>query len=335
MSEDLYKKANDIISNANSIVIIQADNPDGDSLGTALAMEAILHKLGKQPHLYCGVEMPSYLRYLDGWDRVSKDMPKQFDASIIVDASTVTLLEKIVNGGMQGWLAAKPCVVFDHHKEVENQINFADVIINDPSKSSTGELIYTIGKQLSWPIDSESGTAIMTAILGDTQGLTNILATAETYKVMTELIELGVDRPGLEEKRRELSKMPEKIFRYKAKLMERTEFFIDGKLALVVIPHNEIIEYSPLYNPAPLVQADMLQTEGVGIAVVLKHYDEGKTTAAIRSNPGFAIAGDLAAHFNGGGHEFASGFKITNNQPLNEIKNNCIKVTTELLETST
>src|SRR5665647_582997 len=95
----------DILENAKHIVIVQADNPDADSLGSALALEDILGEMGKQTTLYCGVDMPGYLRYLAGWDRVEKDLPKQFDASIIVDASTMTLLEKLDQTGQIHWLS--------------------------------------------------------------------------------------------------------------------------------------------------------------------------------------------------------------------------------------
>lgn len=332
MTAKIYKQVDDIIKNAKRIVIIQADNPDGDSIGTALALEDILHKLGKEPLLYCSVEMPTYLQYLPGWDRVAKELPKQFDASIIVDASSLTLLERLIDGGMKGWLATKPCIVLDHHKQVDNQIDFSNVTINDPSKSSTGELIYSIGKHLKWPIDKDNGLFIMAAILGDTQGLTNKLATAETYRVIAELIELGVDRTALEEKRRELSKMPEKVYRYKATLIERTEFYADGQIAMVSVPQREIHEYSPLYNPAPLIQADMLQIKDVAIAIVFKYYDDGRITAAIRSNPVFGIAGELASRMGGGGHEFASGFKITDGKSLHEVQSECIKIATKLLK---
>ena len=60
-----------IIDEATDIVILQADNPDGDSLASSLALESILYQMGKRPHMYCGIDMPSYLRYLPGWDRVS------------------------------------------------------------------------------------------------------------------------------------------------------------------------------------------------------------------------------------------------------------------------
>lgn len=329
-----YKQAisiAEIINKAVKIVIIQADNPDGDSLGSALALEQILGDLGKQPHMYCAVDTPNYLRYMSGWDRVQSDLPNKFDASIIVDASTMTLFERLSKSGQQGWLASKPCIVLDHHAVVENPIPFATVTINDSDRSSAGELIYLLAKQLKWPLPIEAQELLMNAILGDTQGLTNQLASAETYKIMTEMIVLGVDRPKLEEKRREYSKMHPEIYNYKADLIRRTEFSADGAIAMVSIPQAEINKYSPLYNPAPLIQTDMLQTEGVKIAIVLKKYDDGRITAAIRSNLSAPIAAKLAEYFNGGGHANASGFKLTDGRELEIVKRQCVAKATELL----
>src|SRR5215475_2189920 len=122
-----YPEAHDVqaaLTAAQRVVILQADNPDGDSLGSALALEQILGDLGKEPLLYCGVDIPSYLTHLPGWDRVSRDVPHQFDASIIVDTSADSLLGNLAKTGQRQWVAAKPCLVIDHH-DVEMSIPYA------------------------------------------------------------------------------------------------------------------------------------------------------------------------------------------------------------------
>lgn len=328
---DAVQTIKDIVDQAHDIVIIQADNPDGDSLGSALALEQILHKLGKSPSLYCGVTVPSYLRYLPGWDRVEDALPKTFDASIIVDASTMTLLEKIQKDEHYQSVVKKPCIVIDHHASVEQEIPFAEVLINEHDKSSAGEVLYGIAKELDWEVSAPAAEAMMTAILGDTQGLSNELTNPDTYRVVAQLVESGADRPDLERRRREFSKMPEVIYKFKADLIHRTQFYLDNRLALVVVNQNEIETYSPLYNPGPLVQNDMLQVDDVAIAIVLKRYDSGKTTAAIRSNTGSSIAGELAIHFGGGGHAFAAGFKLESAITIEELTNQIKTKTEELL----
>lgn len=322
-----------IVRSAQHIVVVQADNPDGDSLGSTLALETILTALGKEVSLYCAVDMPSYLHHMLGWDRVEKELPRTFDASIIVDASTVTLLEKLAASGQLDRLREKPCVVLDHHSVVEQGIDFAEVLVCDATVASTGELIYHLGQQLGWPIDTLTGAYLMHSILGDTQGLTNDLAQPSTYRVMAELVELGVNRPQLEEQRRAASKMPPEIFSYKGRLIGRTELHHDGAVAAVTVPQAEINEFSPLYNPAALIQFDMLQIEGVKLSIVFKCYDDGKITGAIRSNYGVPIAAKLADALGGGGHPYASGFKVTDGRPFNEVKSECLRQAATLLAT--
>lgn len=329
-----YKEAKSIkelVDGAQKIVIIQADNPDGDSLGSALALEEILGELGKQTALYCGVDIPDYLKHISGWDRVINDVPSQFDFSIIVDTSAIVLLEKLQTSHYKNWVASKPVIVLDHHAGVECDIPYATVVINDRDAVATGEVIYKLSNQLEWSINLQAKSHIASSILSDSLGLTSEGTTASTYRIMADLIESGVDRPALEEARRAYTKMPEVIFKYKAKLIERSEFYADGKIAFVDIPHDELMEFSPLYNPAPLIQTDLLQVEGVLVALVIKHYKDGKITGSIRCNNGGNIAADLAQDFGGGGHAYAAGFKVTDGRKFSEIKAESIAKATALL----
>lgn len=81
-----------------------------------------------------------------------------------------------------------------------------------------------------------------------------------------------------------------------------------------------------------LVLDDMRLTENTDLAIGFKVYSDGKVTAKIRCNYGKAIANKLAEHFGGGGHSYASGFKVTDGRPFNEIKSECIKFAAELLD---
>jgi len=324
-------KISELIGAANTVVIIQADNPDGDSLASALALEEILGDAGKTTHLYCGVDIPDYLKHLSGWDRVSKDMPGNFDLSIIVDTSAIVLLEKLERSEYRGWVASKPVIVLDHHTGVVCDIPYATIVVNDSDSVATGEVIYKLAQKLDWKLNLQAKIHITSSILSDSLGLSSEGTTPSTYRIVADLIEGGVDRAVLEEARRALQKMPEPIFRYKAKLIERSELLADGKIAFVSIPHDEIMQYSPMYNPAPLIQTDMLQTEGVLVAIVLKNYKDGHVTGSIRANHNGHIAAELAAHFGGGGHAYASGFKISDGRSFDDIKTECITKATDLL----
>lgn len=298
-----------LITSAEHIVVIQADNPDGDSLGSALALEEILGNLDKQVYLYCAVDIPGYLKYLQGWDRVSPNMPTKFDLSIIVDTSADSLLEKLNASPERTWVAAKPVAVLDHHGAVECDIPYASLVINEPTNVSTGELIFDISKELKWPISPVAGEYVLQSILSDTLGLTTDAPKGDTYRRIGELIDLGVDRAKLEESRRELSKMHPKVYAYKATLIERTEFYAEGQLALVVIPEDELYDISPLYNPGALITSEMNMVEGVNMSIAIKRY-RNRVTGAVRCGGKNPIAHELAKKFGGGGHAYAAGFKV-------------------------
>ena len=140
-----YIEINKIVSEAKHIVVMQADNPDGDSLGSALALEAILSDMGKKVTMVCNVDMPSYLRHLSGWDRVVKDIPQSFDATIIVDTSTETLFENTKTGF--SWIKTKPVIVLDHHTQ-SSGLSFATVSAIEPVVA-TSELIHNVAIDLS------------------------------------------------------------------------------------------------------------------------------------------------------------------------------------------
>jgi bifunctional oligoribonuclease and PAP phosphatase NrnA len=328
-----YDQAEDIrrtLDAAQRVVILQADNPDGDSLGSALALEQILHEMGKEPILYCGVDIPSYLAYLSGWDRVSKELPHQFDAGIIVDTSASSLFEQLEKTGQKGWVAAKPTILIDHHP-VENTITFANIVCNQTAVA-TGEVIYELAQQLGWPLNLTAKEMLTSAIMADSLGLTTEATTARSIRIVSELVEGGVSIAALEQKRRELMRKSPELIRYKGQLLQRIEYFADNRVAAITIPWKEIEHYSPQYNPSMLVLDEMRGAIGTDVAIAFKLYNDGHVTAKIRCNFGMPIAGKLAEAFGGGGHPYASGFKVSDGRPFEQLKADCIQKAAELLE---
>ncbi len=329
-----YEQADEIakiICDAKRIVVIQGNNPDGDSLASSLALEQILHDMGKEPFLYCGMDIPAHLKYLPGWDRVEHDIPAQFDASIIVDCSAKTLLESAAKSGQLAWIAAKPVILFDHH-DAPNTIDFAEVVLNRPDAVATAEVIYELALQLDWSLAQPALDMIAVSILADSLGLMSQATSPRSIRIIAELVEKGVDLPAIDNARRELMRKSVELVRYKADLLKRIEYSPDNLIATVTIPWEEIEKYSTQYNPSMLVIDDMRLTDGTAVAIAFKEYRDKKVTGKIRANYGHPVAGKVAEHFGGGGHPYAAGFKILDGRPLAEIKSEAIKVATELLK---
>ncbi len=330
MDSETIAKIKSLIDASKTILIIQADNPDGDSLGSALALEQIFHDLGKEPILYCGVDIPSYLKYLPGSDRVVKELPNQFDISILVDCATITLLEQLERTGQLGSIKSRSLIVIDHH-DTETNLPLEHLALIDAKAVSTSEVLHDLCMELGWPINLSAAELLVSSLMADSLGLTSEGTTAHSIGVLAALVEQGVSLAELEARRRLSMLKPREIVSYKGQLLQRIEYHNDNQLALVVIPWDEIEKYSPLYNPSMLALEELRLTEGVKISIALKTYPDGKITGKLRCNYGTQIADSLAGHFGGGGHSYAAGFK-TNDWKLEELKAELVKQTHVLLD---
>lgn len=297
-----------LINDAKTIVVLQAENPDGDSLGSALALEEIFGNMGKQVLLHCPVQIPTYLRYISGWDRVQMDFPIGADIAVIVDTSAKSLMGKTTDDPVaMNFLSTHPVIVFDHHVGVEPDLPFdANYIISDHAVS-TSELLHEVALEENWPISPLAATDMFISIQADSLGLTTPSSTDKSYEACADLIRHGAVPSEIEDARRELMKKSPRILEYKGQLIERIEYYNDGRTAYIHIPFDEIHEYSNEYNPTMLVLDEMRLVTGVDLAIGVKTYPDGKLTGKVRSN--IPISNLLAKTFGGDGHPFAAGFR--------------------------
>jgi len=302
MYEDVTKQINE----AKKIIVIQAENPDGDSLGSSLALEEILGDLGKEVILYCPVEIPKYMRYITGWDRIISTFDSSADLAIIVDTSADVLLTKVLETpGVRAFLETHPVVVIDHHT-TGSTLSFPHTMLSDDAVA-TSEILYALATKNGWQINESAASSMLTAMLSDSLGLTTQNVTPNSYFVAGKLTELGAVVADIEGRRREFMKKSPEILAYKGELISRIEYLLDGKLAMVHIPWEDIQQYSDQYNPSVLVLDEMRLVENVEIAVAIKTYPDGKVTGKLRSN--LPISEEVAGYFGGGGHKYAAGFR--------------------------
>lgn len=303
----MFDHAITLISDAKKIIVIQAENPDGDSLGSSLALEEILSDIGKEVVLYCNVEIPKYMRYIQGWDRVTTEFDTSADLAIIVDTVSETLISKTLSlPGGRHFLETHPVLVIDHHADVASSLPFEhELVVADAV--ATSEVIHDLANAASWTINQQAAENMLVALLSDSLGLTTQNVTPHTYLVASKLTELGARVSDIEDRRREFMKKSPEILAYKGELIGRIEYLLDGKLAVVHIPWEDIQAYSDQYNPSVLVLDEMRLVEGVELGVAIKTYPDGKITGKLRGN--IPIAEQVAGYFGGGGHAYAAGFR--------------------------
>lgn len=322
----MYEKFAEFLADKRRICIIQAENPDGDSLGSAIALDYILKDT--ENTLYCPVDVPKYLRYFPDWSRASNEFDYKADGYIIVDTAASVLLSKLLDDvAIKNCLYQKPVFVLDHH-ETPDDLDFSHEAIIE-TLPACAMLIYKIACELKYNIPKVAAEAIYAAISSDTLGLVSNSVDADTMRVMADLIDLGVNPAELDERRRDFMKKSPRILDYKADLIKRIDYSLDGELATVHIPFEDIQQYSDEYNPNVLILEEMRLVEKVVVAVAVKTYPDGKITGKVRTSA--PIADHIAGYFGGGGHPFAAGFR-TYDMSYDDVVSDLVKMIPELLE---
>ncbi len=311
----MYETVKQHVDEAQRIVILQPENPDADSLGTATALEEIFGELGKDVTLFCAIDMPKYLHYIAGWSRVVKEFDGKYDLAIIVDTAAEALLVKTLETpGIRHFFETRPVIILDHHNDERDDetddagLSFPHEFFLDEKAAATSEFVYQIAKELGWSINQTAAENMLASILGDTLGLSTQSVTERTLETVLALMKLGAHPSAVEQKRREYMKKPADILEYKGELIKRIEYYCGGRLALVHIPWEDIAEYSDRYNPSVLVLDEMRLVDGVDVAIAIKTYPDQKLTGKIRSN--IPISDTIAGYFGGGGHSYSAGYKI-------------------------
>lgn len=321
----MYEKFVEFLQGKKRLCIIQAENPDGDSLGSAIALDYILSQT--ENTLYCPVDIPKYLHYFPDWSRVTNEFDYKADGYIIVDTAAKVLLSKLLDDvAIKNSLYNKPVFVLDHH-ETEDNLEFPHEAIIEPLPACAS-LIYQIATAEKLEIPKPAAEALYAAISSDTLGLVSASVTADTMRTMAALIELGVSPAELDERRRDFMKKSPRILDYKADLIKRIEYHLDGELATVHIPFEDIQKYSDEYNPNVLILEEMRLVEGVIVAIAIKTYPDGKVTGKIRTSA--PIADQIAGYFGGGGHPYAAGFR-TYDISYDEVVADLVRVVPEML----
>ena len=322
----MYHKFLDFVDKYQNICIIQAENPDADSLGSALALDYILSN--KNISLYCPVNLPKYLHYFTDWSRVDIEFDWRADAYIIVDTASTVLLSKLLeDDAIKNILYTRPVFVIDHH-ETEDDLEFPHESIIE-SRPSCCDLIFDIAKDNNLTIDRTAAEYLVHGILSDTLGLTSASVGSNIFRTMSELVDLGANIYELEEARREYMKKSPRILDYKADLIKRIEYHMDGAIATVHIPWEDIREYSDEYNPNVLILEEMRMIEGVEIAIAIKTYPDGKITGKVRTTK--PIADQISGYFGGGGHPYAAGFR-TYDISYDDVVRDIISIAPKLME---
>jgi phosphoesterase RecJ-like protein len=289
------------------------ENPDGDALGSLVAMHEILNIMGKDNVMFMSAEefpLPYEYRHLPLQD-VSHELPPDAEARTIVfldcgniDRMPVSFLRR----------DSAHIVNIDHHHD-NTQFGTANLVVGDAS--CTAEIVYDLTKDLGIELTPGIAEALYVALVTDTGKFQYENTTAAAHRMAAELIELGVDVHAVF--RRLYENVPVPKLELLARVLGRIERYDDGALTLSYIERADYEETGADENYSEGIVDHIRSLEGTIVAALvreqLKEGREGIRKVSLRASTDLVDVSVIARKEGGGGHRQAAGFSTTKSGP--------------------
>lgn len=296
------KKACQLVERSKKIALLNPIKPDGDSIGSAIALYLSLKKIGKQPILYCPdtvSERFNYLKQIKEFSPVIKI--EDFDLLISVDFAE---FDGFKLDRQQIKAKNIPLINIDHH--ITNT-HFGDLNIVDPTAAAACEVVYFLIKELRVKLDKDIATALLTGLSTDTGSFQHSNTSPRVLNIASILLGRGA----------KLIKISKEVYHTKpipslklwGKALTNLRFDPDTKIAVSVITHDDFHE----------CEAELSDLEGAisllacvpesKITILLSQYRD-QIKGSLRTENDKVDVSKLARTLGGGGHRKASGFTL-------------------------
>jgi len=316
------------LKNSRSLLLATHVNPDGDAIGSLVAMGLALEALGKQTTLLCASPIPAVYRFLPATDRITAvyNPADRFDTAVVLDCGNFIRV-----GPAQPEIEKIETVInIDHH--VTNT-RFGDHGLVDTEACATAEILYRLIKALGVRITPGMATAIYTGIFTDTGSFRFSNTNRTAFAICEEMVAIGMD--------------PYRVARHvygtyslgRIKLLnlalDSIEVTAGGKVSIMTLTRDMLTETGTQPEDTDGLINYARRIEDVKLAVLLQELDNGGPAAdgnvrfhvSLRSNGAVDVA-EIAAAFGGGGHKVAAGFNT--DASLAEIRAKIVRLAEKL-----
>jgi len=312
------------LKKSNHLFLATHANPDGDAIGSLIAMGLCLEALNKRITLYNESSIPAVYRFLPFSDRIVQDFDQtnSYDTAVILDCSDLERIGKAVSFVNQ----IHAIINIDHH--ITNT-NFGDFQIIETSACATTEIIHNLLKDMDVSINKDIATAIYTGILTDTGSFRFSNTNKASFEICEEMVGLGVNPYNIAQHvygtysfgRIKLLNMA----------LDSLEISLNGLLSIMTLTRDMFYETGARPEDADGLINYAKSIEGVKVAVLIhelqKNYKGLKGNkqfhVSLRSNGTVNVA-EIASSFDGGGHFNAAGFSIEST--LSDLKSQIVKL---------
>ena len=299
------------LENAQKITIFTHENPDGDSLGSALALYHYLTSKGKSVQYFVPNQYPETYSFLPGinfvniFDETNTGSIKDTELIFILDVNSPSRLGKI--GELLPSLKCKK-IMIDHHINPTIDVDIAYI---NTKASATGELIYNlINSDSSFSLNQSIAESIYTAILTDTGGFRHDSTTVESHLIAAELMKHGINVNEIYNKI--YNQMPLNVLRILGRAFSSSNLYLDGRLNVMYVTESDMDELNISPEELNNFAEETLTAKGsVAGIFISRHSSKNYYKISFRSRGNINIR-SIAEMYGGGGHFNAAGGKEYN-----------------------
>lgn len=306
---ELMKKKNstafeilELLKSSNTIAVISHKNPDGDNLGSSIAMIlGIRENLNKDIFGIKVDEFPKYLSFLSTLKHIKNVKEKKIDLLIYVDCGDINRPGDI---GETFKNLANKTLNIDHHKTNDF---FCDYNFVFPFKSSTCEIVYELFKEINFKISKDIADALLVGITTDTNRFLYENSSANTLRIVANLYDLGANKDFIYKKLYQSNDFDVEMM--KNKLITRAKFYFENKVSIISMLKSDFENTNLTMDMFDDLVNYYRDIDGFEVSIIFKELEKNLFKASVRSK-NFVDCSKICSKFNGGGHTRAAGCVI-------------------------
>jgi phosphoesterase RecJ-like protein len=307
----------------NSFLITAHINPEGDSLGSQLAMKELLDGLGKKSFIYDNDAVPAHLAFLPkaGLVKNSITAKDEFDMALVLDCPNLKRIGKVADA-----LKGKRVINIDHH--ISNE-KFGDLNWVDPNASSAGEMVYRLFREMEQPLTKEAALNLYIAILTDTGSFNYDNTSKATHEIAGELLGYGLDPAAVAQNVYERKDMAD--LKLLGHVLSTIKIDKTGDIAYMELTAKMLEETGADISKSEGLVNYARSVDKIMVAILFREDPKypGKIHISFRSK-GDADVNEIASSFGGGGHKKASGCVVEGT--LADVEKKVLEKVEEVLE---
>ncbi|MBP5651174.1 MAG: bifunctional oligoribonuclease/PAP phosphatase NrnA [Clostridia bacterium] len=288
------------INNSNNVAIFIHVRPDGDCIGSGVALKLALEQIGKHADIYCDGEVGKTFSYLKRVDTINKPTLKEYDTAIAVDVPTFNRIGCYADL----YKSIKCRLNIDHHQTNDK---FGDIDLIDGTRASACEIIYELFVLMNLNITKEISEALYTGIATDTGCFVHNNVQSVTHIIAADLMNRGVD----------VGKINTIIFKNKSLgqvelqkiALNHMQFYGKNKICFTYLTKGDFTFAHCTPNDTVGLVDTFIGIDGVEIGALISEDKPGICAVSIRSKGNINVS-TLAEYFGGGGHKNAAGCNI-------------------------